>query len=106
MEFPEKLKSLRNLRGWSQEELAKRLGISRSAIGNYEQGTREPNFEDLEAIADTFNCTISYLLEDDRIGPDDLLVRDCMRDDFMRPQLIDYAKLLMIKKEFEKKEEK
>lgn len=60
-----KIKSLRALRGWSQDELARRLGVSRSKIGNYEQGTRRPNIEDLEALADAFNCTLSYLVGDD-----------------------------------------
>ena len=69
--FPSRLKALRDLNNWSQEELAKRLGVSRSKIGNYEQGTREPGFEDLEAIADVFNCPISFLIEDNRIGPDE-----------------------------------
>lgn len=70
IDFPKKLKNLRELQGWSQEELAKRLGVSRSKIGNYEQGTREPGFEDLEAIADIFNCPISYLIEDTEVNPD------------------------------------
>lgn len=65
IDFAYKLKSLRALRGWSQDELAQRLRVSRSKIGNYEQGTREPKFEDLEAIADVFNCTISFLVGDD-----------------------------------------
>ena len=68
-EFARKLKLLRELKGWTQEELSKKLGVSRSKIGNYELGIREPGFEDLEAIADTFNCTISYLIEKDRLGP-------------------------------------
>ena len=62
IDFAFKLKSLRELRGWSQDELAKRLGISRSTIGNYEQGIREPKYQDLEAIADIFNCPMSYLI--------------------------------------------
>lgn len=69
IDFPKKLKNLRELQGWSQEELAKRLGVSRSKIGNYEQGIREPGFEDLEAIADIFNCPISYLIEDTEVDP-------------------------------------
>lgn len=62
IDFAYKLKALRDLRGWSQDELAKRLGVTRSAIGNWEQGTREPDFEALESIADVFNCTICYLV--------------------------------------------
>ena len=104
IDFPNKLRSMRIIRGWSQEELARRLGISRSAVGNYEQGTREPGFEELEAIADVFNCTIAFLIENDRVGPDDLLVIDCMRNDNIRPHLIEYAKLLLLKAENDKKE--
>ena len=69
IDFSRKLKSLRELNHWTQEELANRLGVSRSKIGNYEQGIREPGFEDLEAIADIFNCPISYLIEDDISNP-------------------------------------
>lgn len=71
VEFAKKLKQLREWKGWSQEELAKRLGVSRSKIGNYEQGTREPDFESLEAIADVFNCSLSFLIESGRLGPDE-----------------------------------
>lgn len=70
--FPKRLRQLREFNGWSQDELARRLKISRSTIGNYEQGTREPSFEDLETIADVFNCTLAYLIEKDRLGPDEL----------------------------------
>lgn len=70
--FQHRLRELRELHGWSQEQLAHKLGVSRSKIGNYEQGTREPGFEDLEAIADIFNCTIAFLIENGRVGPDDL----------------------------------
>lgn len=66
IDFAKKLKGLRESREWSQDELAKRLEVSRSTIGNYEQGTREPDFETLEKIADVFNCPISFLMDDTR----------------------------------------
>lgn len=71
IEFARKLKMLRKSKGWTQDELANRLGVSRSKIGNYELGLREPGFEDLEAVADIFNCSIAFLIEKDRIGPDE-----------------------------------
>ena len=52
--FAHILKSLRNERGLSQQALADQLGIKRSTIGNYEQGTRSPDMETLEAIAAHF----------------------------------------------------
>lgn len=60
-DFKNILKSLRIRDNLSQEELAVKLGISRSTIGMYEQGKREPDFEGLEAIADIFNVDMNYL---------------------------------------------
>lgn len=60
--FKNILRTLRTSQGLTQEELAKRLKISRSTIGMYEKGAREPDFETLELIADFFNVDINYLL--------------------------------------------
>jgi transcriptional regulator with XRE-family HTH domain len=56
------LKQLRELEGLTQEELAKRLNISRSRLASYEQSQREPDLELLEIIADFFNVDLDYLL--------------------------------------------
>lgn len=56
-----RLKELREKHGYTQDELAKRLNTSRSRIGMYEQGKRQPDFEMQEAIADLFNVSIDYL---------------------------------------------
>lgn len=60
--FQNVLKSLRTAHSLTQDELAKKLKISRSTIGMYEKGAREPDFETLELIADFFNVDIDYLL--------------------------------------------
>lgn len=60
--FQSVLKSLRKARGLTQDELAKILKMSRSTIGMYESGAREPDYETLEIIADYFNVDIGYLL--------------------------------------------
>ena len=54
-------KHLRESRELTQSELAKRLEVSRSALGMYEQGHREPDFETLLRIADFFGVTLDYL---------------------------------------------
>ncbi len=61
-DFPNVFKHIREKSGLTQQQLADKLGISRSAIGMYEKGEREPNFETLELIADTFNVDMNYLL--------------------------------------------
>ena len=50
--FQSVLKSLRKAQGLTQEELAKVLKISRSTIGMYENGSREPDYETLELIGE------------------------------------------------------
>ena len=60
--FANVFKQLRIEKGYTQETLAKALGISRSAVGMYESGKRVPDSEDLEKFADFFNVDIDYLL--------------------------------------------
>ena len=43
--YSERIKQLRKERGLSQDQLAKILGVSRSTVGMYETGKREPDFE-------------------------------------------------------------
>lgn len=60
--FQNIFKRLRSSSGLTQVEMAEKLGISRSTIGMYETGAREPDFETLEKIADFFNVDTDYLL--------------------------------------------
>lgn len=60
--FQNVLKSLRKSNGLTQADLATALKISRSTIGMYESGSREPDFETMELIADYFNVDIDYLI--------------------------------------------
>lgn len=60
--FSKRLADLRQKKNISQQDLADQLGISRGRIGNYELGTREPDFDTLSRIADYFSVTTDYLL--------------------------------------------
>ena len=60
--FQNIFKRLRTSSGLTQAEIAEKLGISRSTIGMYETGAREPDFETLEKIADFFNVDTDFLL--------------------------------------------
>ena len=61
--FAERFKQLREESGLTQEELARRLGVSKGTVGNYEAGTRTPRkLADLNSLADYFNVEIDYLL--------------------------------------------
>lgn len=58
-----KLKEFRTKRGLSQADLAKILGLAPSAVSNWEQGTREPNIENLTKIAIVLDVTVDDLIE-------------------------------------------
>lgn len=61
--FSDVLRSLRMQHGLNQEELGKKIGLAKSTISMYENGTREPNLETLEAIADIFNVDMNTLTD-------------------------------------------
>ncbi|WP_391559642.1 helix-turn-helix domain-containing protein [Robertmurraya sp.] len=46
----------------TQEELAKNIGITRSALSQYEIGRRQPDYDTLQKLADYFEVTVDYLL--------------------------------------------
>ncbi|MBR2889229.1 MAG: helix-turn-helix transcriptional regulator [Oscillospiraceae bacterium] len=52
----------RRMLGISQNELARRLCISPSAVGMYEQGRREPSVEMLAALSQALDVSIDYLV--------------------------------------------
>lgn len=64
--FSEILRNLRKKEQLTQDELADKLKISKSAISMYENGNRTPDFETLEAIADFFNVNLSYLIGEEQ----------------------------------------
>ena len=67
MEFNEKLQELRKQKGLTQEELAEKLYVSRTAISKWESGRGYPNIESLKAIAKFFSVTVDELLSSDEI---------------------------------------
>lgn len=52
---------LRSEAGLKQEEMAQKLGVSKSTIGMWETGKRLPSPESYEQVADYFNVDIDYL---------------------------------------------
>lgn len=62
MDFSTILKELRESRGITQDELARKLRVSRPTIAGYETKHRQPDYDKLIAIAEIFNVSIDYLL--------------------------------------------
>lgn len=61
-EFSENLKKLREEKGISQTELAKRLAVNKSLISCYENQERLPSLNVLSKIASYFNVSMEFLL--------------------------------------------
>lgn len=62
--FKDKLKQLRIEKNLTQADVAKALGVSAGTIGNYEQGTRDPqNNEMRNKLADYFDVSIDFLMD-------------------------------------------
>lgn len=62
MEFHERLQELRKQKGMTQEELARELFVSRTAISKWESGRGYPNIDSLKAIAAFFSVSLDSLL--------------------------------------------
>ena len=67
MEFNEKLQELRKARGLTQEELARELFVSRTAISKWESGRGYPNIDSLKEISRFFRVSIDELICPDEI---------------------------------------
>lgn len=60
--FSLQLKKLRMNKGLSQRELASIFKVSTGTVGNWEVGTREPDYATLTRLANFFNVSVDYLL--------------------------------------------
>ena len=60
--FGERLKRLRQLKNLSQEELGKRLGVSKQTVSNWEIENVTPSLDMFENIVRLFDTTPNYLL--------------------------------------------
>ncbi|WP_169713613.1 helix-turn-helix domain-containing protein [Paludifilum halophilum] len=60
--FGDRLRSLRLQQNLRQQDLAKHLRISKSTVGMYERGEREPSLSTLHQIAGFFHVSTDYLL--------------------------------------------
>ena len=65
MILSEKIIMLRKKYGWSQEELAERLDISRQSVSKWESGASIPDLERIVSMSQLFGVTTDYLLKDE-----------------------------------------
>lgn len=68
MEFHQKLYDLRKKSGYSQEELANKLNVSRQTVSKWELGESNPDMEKLVAISDLFEISLDELVLDKKLA--------------------------------------
>ena len=70
MILAEKIALLRRQNGWSQEELADQLNVSRQAVSKWEGGTAIPDLDKILKLSALFEVSTDYLLKDELEQPD------------------------------------
>ncbi|MBR1565152.1 MAG: helix-turn-helix transcriptional regulator, partial [Oscillospiraceae bacterium] len=65
MSFGSRLRERREALGLKQSELGKMLGVTGSAIGNYENGVSFPKADVLYRVFDALDCDANYLYRDE-----------------------------------------
>lgn len=63
--YGQKLKELRKIEGWTQEEVAKRLGVSKQTYSHYENESRRPGLEMVRELANVYGVNIDDIFSED-----------------------------------------
>lgn len=70
MIFADKLITLRKKSGWSQEELAEKLGVTRQSVSKWEGAQSVPDIDKILQLSHLFGVTTDYLLKDELGEPE------------------------------------
>lgn len=68
MILADKIMKLRKQNGWSQEELAMQLGVSRQSVSKWESGTSIPDLERIIKLSQIFGVSTDYLIKDETVS--------------------------------------
>ncbi len=66
MTFSEKISALRKQKGWSQEELAEKLMVTRQAVSKWESAQSMPDLDKLVQLSEALGVSTDYLLKDEQ----------------------------------------
>jgi transcriptional regulator with XRE-family HTH domain len=65
-DFPQKLKNLRQSKGWSQGQLGQKIGVDGNRISRYERGALWPSLDLMVGLANAFDISVDYLVRSDK----------------------------------------
>lgn len=81
MILADKIMEERKKNGWSQEELADKLSVSRQAVSKWESAQSVPDLQRVIQLAEIFNVSTDYLLKDEVEAPSPMEVGDIRDED-------------------------
>lgn len=95
MKLADKIVQLRKVKGWSQEDLAEKLSVSRQAISRWENGTALPDSNNILQLSKLFNVTADYLLNEEYASDNDI---PCLKEAYeaLNTKEKNYVKLSLI----------
>lgn len=70
MIFADKFMDLRKKNGWTQEDLAAKMGVSRQSVSKWESAQSIPDLEKILRLSQLFGVSTDYLLKDDMESPE------------------------------------
>lgn len=69
IKLPQQISFYRNKFGWTQEQLAEKIGVSKQSVSNWETGLKFPRMKVISQLAELFNVNISNLVTDENNTP-------------------------------------
>ena len=94
MNFSDNLIKLRKGKGWSQEELADKLGLSRQAISKWEVGTSKPDIDNVIKISKLFEISIDELVNNEIVKTEAISIN--VNKSNKKDRVLKWLRLLMI----------
>jgi transcriptional regulator with XRE-family HTH domain len=89
--FNDNLKTARERKGLSQNEVAEKIGVAKSTYSLYESGNREPNVQTIKKISDVLSVSADTLLGLDDEQPINTIVAHFDGTEFTDTELDDIA---------------
>lgn len=78
MKMNDRLRTIRIEKGFTQEELAKKMNVSQKTISSWETGRTSPKFEESRRLCELYDCTLEYLTGTKQHDSNDITIDDIM----------------------------
>ena len=102
MSTGEKIKALRKEKKWSQDDLSKAIGVHSKHISRYENNKVTPSPETLRKMADVFDVSTDYLLQDNVPRDEKIKINDPELNEEDQATIKNVIKAMIMKNQMER----